>query len=319
MAVRMVLVLVALLYARPGAAQLTGQSFAVMVDTSVATVGDSVRVRFRIHLHERDQLLDSIPQVDGVLPSGVRVLSVERLIRSPDRVYHGSARIAFYRTGRRPVPIFGVPFMRVTEGISRATLPSDSAFVDIKAVLPPAGNPALKDIRELETRPRPLWPWLALVAAMLAAGLLLRFRRKAVAPAVAEVPDSPAGPAEPTPYELAVAALDGAEAECWPARGKVELHYEAVAQTLRQYLEAAHEVGALERTTSELLWAIPPHLGRGGLRDQCQEILMEADLVKFAEMRPSETAAADFLIRARRLLAAWHAISPAEEGSLAVR
>jgi hypothetical protein len=247
------------------------------------------------------------------------VLSVEKLIRSPDRVYHGSARVAFYRTGRRPVPIFGVPFMRVTEGISRATLPSDSAFVDIKAVLPPAGNPALKDIRELETRPRPLWPWLALVAAMLTAGLLLRFRRKAVSPAVVEVPNSPAGPPEPTPYELAVAALDRAEAERWPARGKIELHYEAVAQTLRQYLEAAHEVGALERTTSELLWAIPPHLGRGGLRDQCQEILTEADLVKFAEMRPSETAAADSLIRARRLLAAWHAISPAGEGAHAIR
>ena len=40
-----------------------------------------------------------------------------------------SARIAFYRPGRRAVPIFGASFMRVVEGVSRATLPSDSAFV----------------------------------------------------------------------------------------------------------------------------------------------------------------------------------------------
>ncbi|HEV8176183.1 MAG TPA: hypothetical protein VGP44_00700, partial [Gemmatimonadales bacterium] len=78
-------------------AQLAGQSFLVIPDTTPATVGDSVTVRFRIRLHERDQALDSVPQVVGALPPGVRVLSVERLSRSPSRVYEGSARLAFYR------------------------------------------------------------------------------------------------------------------------------------------------------------------------------------------------------------------------------
>jgi hypothetical protein len=305
----------------PLTAQLPGQSFEVTSDSTGITVGDSVTVRFRIRLHERDQLLDSVPQVVGDLPPGVRVLSVQKLGRTDQRLYQGAATLAFYRVGRRPVPIFGVPFMRVVEGVSRATLPSDSAFVLITAVLPPAGNPPLKDIRELEKRPIPPWTWPVMLLAMFAAGWVALRRRRTridhgepVEPQTTEVPAS-----KPTPYDIAVARLRQVEAEHWPRRGLVEAHYEAVAQTLRQYLEDAHQVGALERTTAELVWAMPPRLGRGGLRDTCHEVLDEADLVKFAEARPDEAAAADFLRRARGLLNSWHQASPVEEGAHAVR
>jgi hypothetical protein len=302
-------------------AQLPGQSFSVTPDTGIASVGDSVTVRFRIRLHERDQLLDSFPRVAGDLPPGVRILSLEKLARTDVRLYESSARLAFYRPGRRPVPTFGVPFMRVVEGVSRASLPSDSAFVLVTGVLPSAGNPSLKDIRELEKPPVPSWMWPAVLLTLLAAGWLLRRHHHRridgavrIEPATVDVPAP-----EPTPYEIALARLRQVEAESWPARGLVEAHYEAVAQTLRQYLEDAHGVGALERTTAELVWALPPRLGRGGLRDACREILGEADLVKFAEARPDAAAAAGFLTRARELLTAWHRTSPAEEAVHAVR
>jgi hypothetical protein len=302
-------------------AQLPGQSFSVIPDTGAATVGDTVTVRFRIRMHERDQLLDSLPQVAGDLPSGVRVLGVEKLARAGQRLYEASARLAFYRAGRRPVPIFGVPFMRVVEGVSRATLPSDSAFVLITPVLPTAGNPSLKDIRELEERPLSAWTWPAILVAMFAAGwLLLRRRRRRVEQRVSVAPTTIDIPApEPTPYAIALASLRQVEAESWPSRGLIERHYEAVAQTLRQYLEDAHQVGALERTTAELVWALPPGLGRGGLRDACREVLAEADLVKFAEARPDVAAAAEFLRHARELLNAWHRAAPAVDGAHAIR
>jgi hypothetical protein len=302
-------------------AQLPGQSFSVSPDSGAASVGDSVTVRFRIRLHERDQLLDSFPQVAGDLPPGVRILSVEKLVRTDARLYEGSARLAFYRPGRRPVPIFGVSFMRVVEGVSRATLPSDSALVLITPVLPSAGNPSLKDIREMEERPLPSPIWPAILLSLFAAAWLHRRHRRRhigqTVPVEHEALDEAV--AEPTPYEIALARLRQVEAESWPVRDLVELHYEAVAQTLRQYLEEAHGVGALERTTAELVWAMPPQLGRGRLRDACREILGEADLVKFAEARPDAAAAADFLRRARELLTAWHGASRAEEATHAVR
>jgi hypothetical protein len=299
-------------------AQLSGQSFVVTPDTAAATVGDSVTVRFRIRLHERDQLLDSIPQVVGALPPGVRILSIEKLSRSPARVYEGSARIAFYRPGRRPVPIFGLPLMRVVEGVSRATLASDSAFVHITPILAP-GNPGLRDIQELKRRPVSPWAGLVLVLGLIAAGsVYLLLRRRPRGPVAVE-PESPPEPAAPSPYDLALERLDRLEQDRLPARGNVAVHYETVAQVLRQYLEHAHRVGALERTTSELLWALPPHLTRGGLRDRCHDVLGEADLVKFAEVRPSESQAADFLRRARHLLGAWHETGMVEESVDALR
>jgi hypothetical protein len=249
------------------------------------------------------------------------VLSVEKLARSDGRVYQGSARLAFYRAGRRAVPIFGVPFMRVVEGVSRATIPSDSAFVVITPVLPPAGNPPLKDIRELDQRPLPGWTWPALLVAMLAAGwLLLCRRRKRTERTFSAEPKTVAVSArEPSPYDVALARLHQVKAENWPSLNLVELHYDAVAQALRQYLEDAHGVGALERTTAELVWALPPQLGRGKLREICREVLGEADMVKFAEARPSQESAADFLMRAEELLNAWHQASPIEEGIHAIR
>lgn len=320
-AVIMTVALIVLSTAVDLSAQLPGQSFSVTPDSTTATVGDSVTVRFRIRMHERDQLLDSFPQVAGDLPPGVRLLSVEKLARTDQLLYEGAARLAFYRPGRRPVPIFGVPFMRIVEGVSRATLPSDSSFVLITPVLPAAGNPPLKDIRELEKRPASLWTWPAIVLVLLAAGWLYHRRRSRridqaipVAPVTIDVPVP-----QPTPYDVALGRLRQVETESWPSRGLVEPHYEAVAQTLRQYLEDAHRVGALERTTAELVWALPPQLARGGIRDACREVLSEADLVKFAEAQPSAAAAADFLMRARELLEAWHHASTLEEGSHAIR
>lgn len=308
-----------LLAAAPNlSAQLAGQSFEVTPDAAAATVGDSVTIRFRIRLHERDQPLDSVPQVVGALPPGVRVLSVEKLRRSPARVYQGSARLAFYRPGRRPVPTFGLPFMRIVEGIGRATLANDSAFVDITPLLP-AGNPALKDIQELDQRPVSVVPILALGLALVAATAGYYLVRRRRPPAVLP-PEPPAEPVvAPTPFEIALGRLDAVERERWPSRGNVAGHFETVAQILREYLEAAENVGACERTTTELLWALPPYLSRAGLRDRCHDVLSEADLVKFARMQPDQAGAADFLGRARLLLTAWHVARPAGESVDALR
>jgi len=299
-------------------AQLAGQSFEVTADTSPASVGDTVTLQFRVRLHERDQPLDSVPQVVGDLPPGVRVFSIAKLTKSETRLYEGSAQVAFYRPGRRAVPTFGLPFMRIVEGVSRANLPSDSAFVDIRPVLPAAGNPPLKDIRELDHKPASAIPWVVLVG-VLAAGLYLWSRKRRAPKPEAVQPSPEPQPSEPDPYAVAVMTLNRIEAEHWPSQGKVEQHYEAVANTLRQYLEDGHGLGALERTTSELLWAIPPHLSRTGLREQCLDLLGEADLVKFAETRPGSAAAGDFLERARHLLAGWHDTSRREEMADAVR
>jgi hypothetical protein len=118
---------------------------------------------------------------------------------------------------------------------------------------------------------------------------------------------------------VALARLEEIEAHRWAAGGDVARHYEAVADALRDYLELAEGLPARERTTTELLWSLPPRLAEGGLRRRVQEVLGEADLVKFAKLRPGAGAAKDYTTRARDLLERWHRAAPAGEELGAIR
>ncbi len=305
----------------PANAQLPDQHFEVIPETTKAAVGDAVSIRFRLRLDERDLLYDTIPRPVDTLPEGVRILSVEKLQRGADRIFSGRARIAFYRLGPQPVPIFGLPFMRAVKGVTRATVLSDSASIEIVPVLP-GGNPSLRDIKELDRTPGP--PLIPLAfAALGAAGVgwyLLRRRRRRVAVAPPILPEEIVPePVPPTAYEAALARLNEIEAEAWPAHGEVARHYQAVADALRDYLEAGEELPARERTTAELLWSLPPHLAEGGLRRRCEELLDEADLVKFARVRPDRATAAHYTRAARELLARWRNAAERAEAVDALR
>jgi hypothetical protein len=300
-------------------AQVSNQSFQVTPEVDSATVGDSVALRFRVRLDERDLLFDTIPQPVAVLPAGVRVLSVDKLTRAPDRIFYGRARVAFYRTGRRAVPVFGLPFMRAVKGLQRGTLASESAFVEITSLVP-AGNPSLKDIREIELgSPWSPWPLVgaATAALLLLAGYLrLRRRHAQVAPLVEPTPDQVPSP---TAYALALEQLGRIKGAHWPEHGHVARHYEAIVDVLRGYIEATEQLPARERTTEELVWAIPPHLSDDGLRDEFRELLDQADLVKFAQFRPDPETAETFLEQCRGLLRRWHEMSPTETLADALR
>ncbi|HEY6948310.1 MAG TPA: hypothetical protein VI297_05790, partial [Gemmatimonadales bacterium] len=257
--------------AAPAAAQAPDwnlQSFEMTPEPGRATVGDSVTVRFRIHLTERDLLSDSLPRPVAELPEGVRILGVTPLRKADGRALDGQARLAFYRIGRRPIPAFGIPFVRIVSG-QRGVLVSDSAFVDIDSVAPP-GNPSLKDIKDIE-RQRGSDPRLVagLVGAALLGGLILLRRRARRRPAAAPVETAGPEAAVLGPYEAALARLTQIERERWPLRGEVDRHYAAVADALRRYLEEAHAIPALERTTAELAWALPSALADAGLRERC--------------------------------------------------
>jgi hypothetical protein len=299
-------------------AQVSGQSFQVTPETARPTIGDIVTVAFRVRLDERDLLFDTVPQPLNGLPPGVRVLSIDKLTRAPDRIFHGKARLAFYRTGRQPVPVFMLPFMRAVKGVQRATLASDSAFVEVGS-LAPAGNPPLKDIREMELDAGPgLWPLAAagLLAPLLLAGYAIRRRRRRPPASVAV---SPPPPPPPSAYQRALARLEVIGQERWPERGEVARHYEEIIDALRGYLEAAEEVPARERTTEEVLWALPPHLSHDGLRAKLRSLLDEADLVKFARLTPRPMAADRFLERSRLLLQQWSEVTARSEVADALR
>jgi hypothetical protein len=300
---------------------ITNQHFEVTPEPGRSHVGDAVVLRFRVRLDDRDLLYDTVPRPVSELAPGVRILSVEKLLRGADRIYTGKAHVAFFRTGRQAAPIFGLPFMRAVKGVTRATLTSDSAFVEIDPIAP-AGNPSLKDIKEIERQRGPdprLVAGILGAAAVALVGVLLGRHRRAGPLKSLEPTDTL--PADAGPYQAALARLDAIEQAGWPAAGEIDRHYAAVADVLRRYLEEAHRVPALERTTSELVWILPPPLAAEELRRHCEELLAEADLVKFARRRPNPEEAQAVLRAARNLLAEWHRVAagPVPSTSYALR
>jgi hypothetical protein len=308
------------LHVTPASAQLNqGRSFTVTAEPAKVGVGDSVTLRFRLTINERDLLTDTVPRPVDELPAGMRVLSVERLRRGADRVFTGTAIVAFYRPGKRALPPFGVPWVQVVTG-HRGVVSHDPAEIEIASVLP-AGNPPLRDIREPDSSRGfgVLWALLGAVAAAAIAWLATRRRKKHPDPEPEPVAPPPPLPPPPDPYAEALARLEAIEAERWAPRGDVARHYEAVADALRDYLEAAEGLPARERTTTELLWSLPPRLAEGGLRRRVQEVLGDADLVKFAKLRPLPNEAASYTSRARDLLERWHRAAPVGEELDAIR
>ena len=292
----------------PGAAaaQLPNQSFELLPQRARATVGDTIPLQFRVRLDQGDLLYDTIPQPVTALPDGVRLVSVERLHRAPDRSLTGRAVIVFFRPGRQAVPVFGLPFMRGVKGLIRGTLASDSAFVEIVPVAPP-GNPALKDIRETIDRPRPdWWPVAGALAALGAAGVELLRRRQRPRAAVSTAPPASVPVSTvPDPYERARARLQDIE-RSGAVHGDVDRRYAAVVDTLRAYLDEAHGVPAPMRTTGELVSTLPQSLTRAGLGARFATLLTEADLVKFARARPGAAAVEEVAHRGLMLLEMWH-------------
>ncbi|HEU4587857.1 MAG TPA: hypothetical protein VFS11_04375 [Gemmatimonadales bacterium] len=301
--------------AAPARAQELGHRWDVTVETPKPTVGDSVTVRFRVVLHERDLLSDTMPRPPDSLPDGVRVLAVDVLKRNPDRTMSGRATLAFYRPGKQRIPSFSIPFLRVTANLRGNIVSDTNATIEIAPTLPP-GNPPLRDIKPIErVGGVGRWAYALAAAVLLAFGVAWTRRRARRRP-----PEAPLGPPPEAdgpgavvlgPYEVALARLVQAEREHWPARGDVARHYEAVADALRRYLAEAESVPALEYTTAELVWALPAALSENGLREEAAEFFGEADLVKFARLRPDEIAASRYLRAARALLERWHAAAGA--------
>jgi len=266
------------------------------------TVGDPIAVQLRVTLPAGAVPLDSSPRLHAPLPDGVRVLDPGAW-RASGGALTARVVLAFFRAGSTSTPAFDLAYRRppsatadTARGAARAieivpTLPENAASMrDIKDVMPLPGAERAR--------------WIALgvgVVLLVVLGILAwRFRGRA-----AERTSNALAAA--TPVDAGAAALqelDDIERAGW-ATSDVVRYYERVSGTLRRYLERAHGLCALDRTTPEILGLLPEPLSGGGLREQLARLLEDADLVKFARWRPHAPEAAAFLARARALLGVW--------------
>ena len=279
------------------AVPLQAQFLAVEADRDSAYVGDVVTLHLAVHLAPQETMASYVPALAGELPEGVRLLSADTLVRDANRVFVGKVRVAFYRPGVHEVPQLQVVLRHTPT--DRGTPYWFSQPTITVATLAPAGNPPLKDIRDAidPSGPSPRAVVLAGVLALLGWLGLRRIRRRHAIPVAAETPA--AVPLDPR--AAALAELDAIARDGWPARDPVRA-IELAAGVLRDYLGGMLPAAAGALTTRELVALLPTSLN--GTADAVRRALGDADLVKFARVRPDAASAGSFVEEVRRLLVA---------------
>ena len=165
-------------------------------------------------------------------------------------------------------------------------LKTEKLTIEVKSILPEKeAELAIKPIAgpvELPPAPRQsVLPIVAAVCAGLAVVVLMvlwvrrRRRPEALAPTI---------PA----HELAYNRLEALLAQGLLERGEVKAFYRRLSHVLRRYIEDRFGLHAPERTTEEFLDELATSDALGGeFRPLLREFLSHCDLVKFAELRPT--------------------------------
>ncbi len=144
----------------------------------------------------------------------------------------------------------------------------------------------IKDIKPPMTLPisfAELLPYLIVVVVIIGLGIALyyymRNKRLREMGIIEEIPSRPA-------HEVALEALRSLEAEHLWQRGKVKEYYSTLTDIVRTYIERKFFVKAMEITTDEIMFADEIVALDNNSKESLKEILVRADLVKFAKFLP---------------------------------
>lgn len=154
------------------------------------------------------------------------------------------------------------------------TIQTDAAQ-DIKPIKPPLKAPVTF---------RELLPWIGLVLVILVIAALIYYylkKRKQTKPIVTSrlkttIP----------PYEAAIEALETLRLKKLWQSGKVKEYYSEMTEIVREYIEMRFPVRALEMTTGEIYAALRQTDVNATAREKLNQVLVLADLVKFAKEQP---------------------------------
>ncbi len=216
-------------------------------------------------------LPESVPEAYRARPE-LAVLDTER------RDGRLRLRLALFRVGDVVLPEVTARVVDASGDTLPARVSSDT--IPVTSVLAP-GDTLLADIKPLwEPESLPAWIWWALAAAAL---LLLAFlwwwrRRRSGADVAAAGPSTGVDP-----YADALRRIEAAAERAATPEDRIRSAGE-IGDALRDYLLRAWRVPARERTSLELLGALPSALGKA--RPALGAVLSDVDLAKFARVDP---------------------------------
>ena len=206
--------------------------------------------------------------------------------------------VTLFAPGTYETPKLAVT-VRMPDGVVREQ-PAPGVSVTVVPVLGEEDT-ELRDIKpQADLEVPPVWPWAAggllAVLAIAAAVYVFLKRRGRLEAGLALVVDSR------SPYERARDELDRIERLKLLDDGRFKEHYTLVSDCVRLYVQELFEVPALDHTTDEVRSGLRAMSVGPEVSSETVRLLRDADLVKFARLRPGLEAGRLFSQEARDLI-----------------
>ena len=262
------------------------------VSTDSVHIGERFTVSFAVEHAEGVQVLFPNPAEGPDTFGDIEV--VNRLERSR-RPMGGGRRVdsvAYEVTtfALDSVRVPAIPLSVVVDGDTTLarTPPRGAAVI---SVIGPESR-GIHSVGPLASFPYTWWPWVLaglLTTALLGGLAYLWWRRQQAEDPTPTV--QPASEVDQTPYEAATAWIRQLDSYDLSDPAAVKPFYVELSSALRVYLAREWDVAALEHTTREVIDALET---RSDVPDEAidrlQSVLEQADLVKFADVRPDADA-----------------------------
>jgi len=253
------------------------------VDSAQIRIGEQTRLRLEI-ASNKDCLLQ-LPFITDTLMRGVEVLEVSKL----DTIDLGNNRMQIrydYLITSFDSALYMLPPFKVIAGVDTfysnqlalkvSTLQVDTEsgnFYDIKDIWKPAF--VLADYAAVF--------WIILVVCILILVIMyLISRKKKKLPWLPALKDEPQLP----PHVRALQALDNIKSEKLWQQGKDKEYHSRLTDVIRNYIDERFGINAMEMTSGQILQMIQGRSEVDPVFQRLKQLLLLADLAKFAKYHP---------------------------------
>jgi hypothetical protein len=256
------------------------------LDKTSILMGDQTVLRLKAYVPVHTKI--DFPVLADSLSSKVQIVKVGRIDTLKDKdhpdaqILSQSIVITSFDAGIQMVPSF--TFKTTTGNINTSVLPLEVTAVKVDT------TKAIFDIKEPIEVSYTWVDWLKdnwkmvgtiLIVLAIIVSLLYYFLKLRKKPPI-HVPIVPQVPADRLAMEKLLALQD---AQLWQ-KDQVKQYYSDLTDILREYLEKRFKIKAQEQTTEEILTSLKGVSLQESSTQKLQEVLLLADLVKFAKGHP---------------------------------
>ncbi|MCC8146806.1 MAG: hypothetical protein LIO93_10320 [Bacteroidales bacterium] len=254
------------------------------IDSTQILIGQQTVIHLEIAADKNSNL--QIPIIRDTLVAGIEVLNIS----APDTTDIGNNRIQIkydYHITSFDSALYLIPPFEVIA--AQDTFYSNDLALKVATVPVDTASKNIYDIKDVVKPPFVLADYMNILFYILAAcivALIIIFiilRRKKQKPILSFKKEEKI---ILPPHILAIQALDEIKQQKLWQHGKEKEYHSAISDTIRKYIEGRFNIYAMEMTSDQILRIVRGVSDVDFVFDKLKQLLLQADLVKFAKYHP---------------------------------